>query len=138
MNIKSSEYSETTNNVTVGVSVSYLGEQSLANSEECYIWSYSINICNKSDHTIKLLNRYWKITDGRGMIDEVNGTGVVGEQPILLPQEIFEYTSGTYLTTTSGIMEGYYEFLDEDLEEVFKVKVPMFSLDSPYCYIHPN
>ena len=89
MTVKSCEYSETTNFVTVQVSVSYLGEQSLSTAEDCYIWSYSISICNKGEHSIKLLNRYWKITDGRGLIDEVRGTGVVGEQPILSSQETF-------------------------------------------------
>ena len=132
------EYSKTTNFINITVTVSYLGEQNTINDDWCYIWAYNISICNKGKHVVKLLNRHWKIIDGMGIIDEIKGVGVVGEQPTLTPQETFEYDSGAYLSTTSGVMEGYYDFLNEDLKKIFKVTVPLFSLDSPYCYIRPN
>lgn len=131
------EYSATTSSIKVVVSVSYLGEQNIMN-ENCYIWAYSINMSNEGDCNVQLLNRYWQIIDNKGIIEEVTGTGVVGEQPILTPKETFEYTSGAYLNTVSGVMKGHYEFLNEDLKEMFKVEIPTFSLDSPYCQIYPN
>ncbi|MBQ4875525.1 MAG: Co2+/Mg2+ efflux protein ApaG [Rickettsiaceae bacterium H1] len=138
MSAKNYDYSAITESIVVTVTVSYLGEQNIVNDEGCYIWAYNVNIFNKGQYTVKLLNRYWKIIDGRGAIDEVKGVGVVGEQPTLAANETFEYASGAYLSTISGLMEGYYEFLNEDLKKIFKVIIPIFSLDSPYCYIRPN
>lgn len=126
-----------TDSIIVTVNVLYLGEQNILNNN-CYIWSYNISINNSGSDTVKLLNRYWRIIDGFGAVDEIKGIGVVGEQPILAQQETFEYASGAYLSTISGMMYGYYEFFSEDLKKVFKVTIPAFSLDSPYCYIRPN
>ena len=78
-----------------------------------------------------MVNRYWKIVDANGMLQEVRGKGVLGEQPILSPGEKFEYTSGTPLTTSSGFMEGTYE-MQKDNGDIFDVKIPQFSLDNPF------
>ena len=80
---------------------------------------------------MQLLTRHWKITDGLGRLQEVQGPGVVGEQPILRPGESFEYASGTPLSTPSGIMSGSYQMKAES-GETFDAAVPAFSLDSPY------
>ena len=56
---------------------------------------------------------------------------VIGEQPTLEPGDCYEYTSGTPLTTPSGIMTGTYQMENERGEE-FDVDIPAFSLDSPY------
>ena len=58
--------------------------------------------------------------------------GVVGEQPVLQPGEVFEYTSGTPLRTPSGFMEGSYRMTVPDTGEKFDAAVPAFSLDSPH------
>ena len=71
------------------------------------------------------------ITDANGKVLEVRGDGVVGEQPVLRPNEIFEYTSGTPLSTPSGIMVGSYQ-MKTSAGESFDVAIPAFSLDSPY------
>ena len=80
---------------------------------------------------MQLVNRYWKIIDANGTLQEVRGKGVVGEQPILLPGEKYEYTSGTPLTTSSGFMEGSYE-MQNDHGDKFYVEIPKFSLDYPF------
>jgi ApaG protein len=80
---------------------------------------------------VQLKNRYWKITDGRGQVQEVRGPGVVGEQPTLEPGGRFEYTSGVPLSTPTGLMVGTYEMVAENGER-FEVDVPAFSLDSPH------
>ena len=80
---------------------------------------------------MQLLTRHWKITDGRGQLHEVQGPGVVGEQPVLKPGESFEYTSGTPLSTPSGIMAGSYQ-MQAASGEMFDALVPAFSLDSPH------
>ena len=80
---------------------------------------------------MQLVNRHWCITDARGQMQEVQGEGVVGEQPTLQPGQAFEYTSGTPLGTPSGIMAGSYEMENTDGER-FEIEIPAFSLDSPY------
>ena len=65
-----------------------------------------MTIDNQSDEFVKLLARYWHITDGTGRIEDVRGAGVVGEQPELNPGDSYQYTSGCPLSTPSGIMVG--------------------------------
>jgi ApaG protein len=77
------------------------------------------------------MQRHWHITDSNGRVHEVRGEGVVGEQPVLEPGEIFEYTSGTPLATPSGFMVGSYYMVD-NAGASFSVSVPAFSLDSPH------
>ena len=90
-----------------------------------------VTIDNQGNEKVKLVNRYWKIIDANGILQEVRGKGVVGEQPILNPGEKYEYTSGTPLTTSSGFMEGSYE-MQNDNGDKFNVQIPQFSLDNPF------
>ena len=131
------QYYSMTKLIEVKVIPSYLEEQS-APHENCYIWLYNIRVKNKSNSTVQLLRRSWKIIDSTGIINEVTGLGVIGKQPILKPGEFFEYTSGAYLSTPSGMMHGEYQFMDEDAAQVFYVSIPMFSLDSPYVNTKPH
>jgi len=123
-------YEKTTRSITISVRPFYLDEQS-SPEEEHYVWAYKVNIENGGGETVTLLNRHWRITDSLGRLQEVQGAGVVGEQPILKPGDSFEYTSGTPLQTPSGIMVGTYE-MESDEGERFMVDIPAFSLDSPY------
>lgn len=123
-------YEKTTRAITITVQPFYLDEQS-SPDEEHYVWAYKINIENRGDDTVQLMNRHWRITDKLGRLQEVKGAGVIGEQPILKPGEKFEYTSGTPLATPSGIMVGSYE-MEGHSGERFDVDIPAFSLDSPY------
>lgn len=124
-------YSAITRNIRVTVEPIFLDEQSSA-TEDHYVWAYQVRIENDGDQTVQLINRYWRITDAGGRVQEVRGEGVVGEQPKLAPGESFEYTSGTPLGTPSGIMVGTYEMEDSGTGERFDIEVPAFSLDSPY------
>src|SRR5690606_32918644 len=123
-------YAEVTQSIKVTVKPVYLEDQS-SPSENHYVWAYHIRIENESSRTVQLINRYWRITDALGRVQEVRGAGVVGEQPVLRPGESFEYTSGTPLSTPTGFMVGAYEMETSDGER-FDAKVPLFSLDSPY------
>ena len=123
-------YQATTRTIQVTVESFYLEEQSTP-SDDHYVWAYRIHIENQGPEVVQLLNRHWHITDANGHAQEVEGPGVVGEQPVLNPGESFEYTSGTPLTTPSGIMVGSYEMVTS-AGELFDVKIPAFSLDSPY------
>lgn len=130
MQNSSTQYQKTTHSISITVQPIYLEEQSEP-SEHRYVWAYQIRIENEGAETVQLKTRYWHITDALGRVQEVRGPGVVGAQPILRPGESFEYTSGTPLTTPSGIMVGSYHMVTDDGRE-FDVEVPAFSLDSPH------
>ncbi len=123
-------YSKSTRAIEVTVNPIFLEEQS-SPEEGRFVWAYQVRIENKGDSRVQLLNRYWRITDALGRVQEVRGAGVVGEQPTLNPGEAFEYTSGTPLPTSSGFMVGTYEMTSETGER-FEVDIPAFSLDSPH------
>jgi ApaG protein len=122
-------YSAVTHSIEVSVEPFYLAERSDP-SEERYVWGYRITIDNQSSERVKLLSRYWHITDGAGRVEEVSGAGVVGEQPELDPGDSYQYMSGCPLTTPSGIMVGRYTMRNEQ-GHTFDVEIPAFSLDLP-------
>ena len=123
-------YTQTTRSIRVTVSPIYLEDQSVP-AENHFVWAYHVRLENEGKETVQLRNRYWRITDALGRVQEVRGPGVVGEQPVLEPGQSFEYTSGTPLPTPSGIMVGSYEMEAAD-GRAFEVAIPAFSLDSPH------
>ena len=123
-------YNATTKSIKITVNPKYLEGQSEPSSDH-YVWAYSVRIENHGDETVQLCTRHWRITDAFGRLQEVHGDGVVGEQPILHPGDSFEYTSGSPLSTPSGIMNGSYQMKTEEGVR-FDVEIPAFSLDSPY------
>jgi len=131
-----SMYSQTTRGITVTVKSVYLEDQS-SPADSHYVWAYRVRIENQGEETVQLLRRHWKITDAVGRIQEVKGSGVVGEQPTLHPGDNYEYTSGTPLNTPSGIMVGSYQ-METTGGERFDIAVPAFSLDSPHQTMRLN
>jgi ApaG protein len=122
-------YAQTTRAITVRVKPFYLDEKS-SPEDRHFLWAYHVRIENNGEETVRLLSRFWRITDSLGHVQEVRGDGVVGEQPVLAPGDSFEYTSGTPLATPSGIMVGAYH-MQTNGGERFKVEIPAFSLDNP-------
>lgn len=129
-------YIRTTRHIKITVLPVYLEGQSLPD-EHHYVWAYTVQLENLGPETVQLISRYWHITDAQGAVQEVNGAGVVGEQPILSPGESYQYTSGVSLRTASGIMVGNYE-MTNTLGEIFLIDIPAFSLDSPQQMQRPN
>jgi ApaG protein len=125
----SAMYTATTRAIQVTVQPRYLPDQSDPAKSQ-YVWAYQVRIENKSPVAVQLRSRHWKITDGLGRRQEVKGRGVVGETPRLEPGEVFEYTSGTPLSTPSGFMGGTYQMVS-DAGENFDIEIPTFSLDAP-------
>ena len=122
-------FKATTSGVSVTVMPVYIPERSNPD-QSSYFWAYRVIIENNSGRFLKLISRYWKITDSTGHIEEVEGEGVVGLQPEFDDGAEFTYTSGCPLSTPSGIMEGYYIMLAGDGKE-HKVEIPAFPLDLP-------
>lgn len=123
-------YEAVTQGILVRVEPEFLESESDPN-ENYFVWAYHVTIENNGGQTVQLIKRHWRITDAMGRIQEVRGAGVVGEQPVLKPGDRFVYSSGTPLSTPSGIMLGSYEMHDAD-GEPFDAEIPAFSLDSPY------
>ena len=123
-------YSEITREIRVTVRPFFLEDQS-SPDEMHFVWAYHVRIENQGPQTVQLRNRYWRITDSMGRIQEVRGAGVVGEQPVLRPGESFQYTSGCPLKTSTGVMRGTYQMVTEDGDH-FDVEIAPFALHEPY------
>lgn len=121
--------SENTNKIHVEVMPTYIKEQSDPVNNH-YVFSYTVTIRNEGEQPAKLLTRHWVITDGDGQVQEVRGDGVIGEQPHLQPGEGFQYTSGTFMNTPVGTMQGSYQMLADDGEK-FDAEIPSFTLSVP-------
>lgn len=120
---------ENPNKIHVEVTPAYLKEQSdPANNH--YVFSYTVTIRNDGDQPARLLARHWIITNGDGEVQEVRGDGVIGEQPHLKPGEGFQYTSGTFMSTPVGTMQGSYQMITDDGEK-FDAEIPSFTLSVP-------
>jgi ApaG protein len=119
-----------TNNVRVEVESQYAPERSQPFQGE-WFFNYTVRITNERNETVQLLSRHWIISDSAGHTQEVRGSGVVGEQPVLAPGESFQYTSGCPLATSTGVMRGTYQMVTEDGEH-FDVEIAPFALHEPY------
>lgn len=127
------------NTALVGINVvtTYLPSHSQPENEQ-FTFAYTITISNAADVPVQLLSRHWIITDADDNVQEVKGDGVIGEQPIIYPDDAFQYTSGATINTPVGYMEGSYfmvvrEPMDIDPQELptFEVPIPAFSLHTP-------
>ena len=95
-----------------------------------YVFAYRVTIANESSRTVQLLRRHWEISDENAQVTEVDGEGVVGEQPVLAPGADYTYTSGAVLETPTGTMEGHYEMQATD-GELLQIAIPLFTLGRP-------
>jgi ApaG protein len=115
--------------IDIDVATRYLDDQSEPEQDR-YVFAYTIRIHNSGKLPARLLKRHWIITDANGKTEEVEGDGVVGEQPYLRPGEKFEYTSGAVLETDLGTMRGDYQMLADDGTQ-FAAAIPPFTLTIP-------
>lgn len=119
----------TTNGIRISVQARYQSAYSKP-TEEQYVFSYHIVIQNQSSETIQLLYRHWVIMNALGAIREVEGEGVIGQQPILGPGDVHSYDSWCPLSSPLGSMEGRYLMLNTETGEEFYAEVPRFQLES--------
>lgn len=121
----------TTDGVLVRVVSRYIPERS-APLRSHWFFAYTIRIENVGADPVRLLRRHWIITNAEGEVREVEGEGVVGETPRLMPGEHFEYTSACPLDTPFGWMHGTYSMVRDD-DEAFDAEVPRFGLQQPHA-----
>lgn len=97
-----------------------------------FVFSYEISITNTNDFPVQLTRRFWDIFDSSGHCREVEGAGVVGEQPFIAANETFVYSSACDLRSPRGRMTGYYTMQHGLTKELFIAKVPDFHLEVPF------
>ena len=114
---------------SVSVETAYLSDQS-SEEDERYAFSYTVKITNTGTVAAQLISRHWIITDSDNHTNEVKGLGVVGAQPLLQPNETYEYTSGSMLSTSAGSMHGTYQIVAVDGTQ-FEAVIPPFTLAVP-------
>ena len=119
-----------TNKIAVSVKTTYMADQTLPLQR--YVYAYTITIANQGDEPAQLISRHWLIRDANDNLQEVQGIGVVGEQPLIVPGESYTYTSGVVLETETGIMEGSYQ-LRADSGSTFDADIPAFALVPPHA-----
>jgi ApaG protein len=117
-------YSATTENIQIEVVPEYLPDRSNP-SEGQFFYGYNVRITNLGDSSVKIIHRHWKIKDGKGHIQEVQGQGIGGVQPVIKAHEFYEYSSFSPLKT-----RGKYELMDE-FGNKFWVDIPLFFLRPP-------
>ncbi|WP_346796099.1 Co2+/Mg2+ efflux protein ApaG [Halomonas sp. Bachu 37] len=117
--------------VLVAIEPHYRSDESCA-TQARYVFSYTVTLHNTSDHSVQLMARYWKITQGSGESQEVRGKGVVGQQPLIGPGQRFRYTSRAILQTPVGVMQGAYTCFNTATQRAFDVPV------APFCLAGPN
>lgn len=115
--------------IDVSAATEYLADQS-DEAAGRFVFSYTITLRNTGSVAAKLISRHWIITDSQGLVQEVRGLGVVGNQPVLDPGESFEYTSGAAIGTSVGTMKGSYQMLATDGTR-FEAAIPEFTLSVP-------
>jgi ApaG protein len=116
--------------IRVQVATTYIREQSIPD-EDRYVFAYTITITNDGSIAATLLSRHWIITDANCKVQEVNGEGVIGEQPHIVPGESYRYTSAAMIETPVGCMEGSYQMIADDGGE-FDATIPVFNLSIPH------
>ena len=121
--------STVTEGIRVTVEARYLADHSRP-EEQRFAFAYFVTIANEGHGRAQLRRRHWIITDGNGKVEEVEGPGVVGEQPVLDRGDVHRYSSGCVLATPVGTMEGTYEMHDPD-GRVFRAVIPRFPLHMP-------
>ena len=115
--------------IDIEVATRYLDDESEPDKGR-YVFAYTIHIRNNGRAAARLVSRRWLISDANGKVQQVEGDGVVGEQPWLRPGDGFEYTSGAVLETSVGTMQGSYTMVADDGTR-FDAPIPAFTLAVP-------
>ncbi len=122
---------QVTDGVSITVETFYQPNQSNPFNAE-FLFAYRITIENLSVFPVQLLRRHWNIIDSNGATREVEGEGVVGQQPIIEPGEQYQYVSAANLRSEIGKMYGTYQMENLYNKKRFTVNIPEFQLIAPF------
>src|ERR1039458_1607475 len=121
---------QVTEGVNIMVETFYQPVQSNPLNSE-YLFAYRITIENLSAYPVKLLSRHWHIIDSNGTHREVEGDGVVGQQPVIISGDSYRYSSAANLRSDIGKMYGTYLVVNLFNKKKFTVAIPEFQLVAP-------
>lgn len=121
---------QVTNGIKISVTTSFEGTSYRNYTLYCG-FSYQVTIENQSNDTVQLLERQWKIFDSLNNTEIIEGSGVIGQKPVLKPGQIHTYKSNCFLTSPIGAMKGYYKMINFSTSKLFKVYIPAFQLMVP-------
>jgi len=116
-----------TNGIKISVKTRYNGAVQQG-EKEFNAFSYYISIENETTDTVQLLERFWEISDALNDKEYVEGEGVVGQKPILQPNEFYTYKSNCFLVAATGSMKGSFKMINKNTKEYFEVIIPTFQL----------
>ncbi|MBS1729405.1 MAG: Co2+/Mg2+ efflux protein ApaG [Bacteroidetes bacterium] len=117
----------------VEISVEVFYQENLGSMmQKEFTFAYRISIENLNNFPIRLLRRHWFIFDSNGEQSEVEGEGVIGEQPFIDPGQKYQYMSGCNLKTEMGKMYGQYLMENTDNQATFYVNIPPFEMIVPF------
>ena len=112
-----------TKSVKVEVETEYIADRSDV-ERGYYFFAYHVTITNEGEEAVQLISRHWIITNANGMVEEVKGPGVIGEQPLIEPGGFYKYSSFCPLNTPVGTMHGTYQMVSDDGEEFDAIIAP--------------
>lgn len=117
--------------VTISVETFYQPDYSNVLKKE-FMFAYRITLENNNPYPVKLLRRHWYIFDSDSSHREVEGEGVIGNQPQINSGEKYQYISGCNLRTELGRMHGTYFMENVFTKNTFFVNIPAFEMVVPY------
>lgn len=120
-------FQQITKGIKISVKTIYNGTMYRGN-QEYYAFSYFVTIENRSKDTVQLTERFWNIFDSLNNPEFVEGEGVVGQTPILKPNDQYNYKSNCFLKSAIGSMSGFYKMINLRTKEEFMVTIPTFQL----------
>ena len=94
----------------------------------CFV--YFVTIHNESERVVTIQRRKWVIKDEANELVIVEGDGVVGQTPTIIPGDNFSYNSFHLMGTRYAEAEGAYLGQDEEGAPVI-VRIPKFEMRVP-------
>lgn len=119
--------------VTNGIEIMVVPTFNYAESDilrERFVFRYTVRITNLNSFSVRLVKRKWLIFDSMGTIHEVQGDGVIGQQPLIEAGEVHQYDSWSFIKSEVGEMHGSY-YMEKEDGETFWVDIPVFELIYP-------
>ncbi|OQD43932.1 Co2+/Mg2+ efflux protein ApaG [Croceivirga radicis] len=123
---------QVTNGIKISVETSFEGTF-FKNYKMHYAFGYTISIENQTNASVQLITRHWDIFDALKDIETVDGEGVIGKKPVILPGKTHSYSSGCLLASPIGAMKGFYTLIELVSGETFEAEVPTFKFAAPFA-----
>ena len=97
--------------------------------EKPHPFVYFISIHNHSDVAVTIRARKWVVQEDHGETTVVEGTGVVGQTPTILPNQDFSYNS-YHVVARSATVSGAFFGETAAGERIF-TRIPEFRIETP-------